>query len=318
MVKAAHDKGIAVMIDVVANHSGPVGDDFAQIYPLNQSSHYHADCQIEDWSNQWQVENCRLANLPDLDQSNPWVRQYLKDWVKHIVETFDIDGIRIDTIPEVPKDFWSEYKTSAGVFQMGEVFNGDTSYVGDYQNHVDGLFNYPMFFTIKDVFGNGHSMFEFRARYMDEYTKFKDIDALGLFMDNHDNARFLSQFSNRNAFKAAMAFALTERGIPFFYYGDEQFFNGGNDPYCRESLWNAMDTNSEGYKFIATINKARKAAQIWNQKFTEKYVLDNLYAFSRGDLLVGLTNRNDAINVNLGSPWPANTQVCNIFNASDC
>lgn len=175
-----------------------------------------------------------------------------------------------------------------------------------------------MFFTIKDVFGNGHSMFEFRARFIDEYSKFKDIDALGLFMDNHDNARFLSQFNNRNAFKAAMAFALTERGIPFFYYGDEQFFNGGNDPYCRESLWNAMDTNSEGYKFVATINKARKAAQIWSQKFTEKYVLDNLYAFSRGDLLVGLTNRNDTVNVHLGSPWPDNTEVCNIFNATDC
>lgn len=35
MVKAAHAKGIAVMVDVVANHSGPVGDDFSQVYPLN-------------------------------------------------------------------------------------------------------------------------------------------------------------------------------------------------------------------------------------------------------------------------------------------
>jgi alpha-amylase len=29
LVKAAHAKGIAVMVDVVANHSGPVGDDFS-------------------------------------------------------------------------------------------------------------------------------------------------------------------------------------------------------------------------------------------------------------------------------------------------
>ena len=41
---------------------------------------------------------------------------------------------------------------------MGECFNGDPAYVGDYQNHVDGLFNYPMFFTIKDVFGSEKSM----------------------------------------------------------------------------------------------------------------------------------------------------------------
>lgn len=88
MVKAAHEKGIAVMVDVVANHSGPVGDDFQQIYPLNLPEHYHSDCNIDDWNNQWQVENCRLANLPDINQQNPWVRQYLKDWVAYIVKEF--------------------------------------------------------------------------------------------------------------------------------------------------------------------------------------------------------------------------------------
>jgi alpha-amylase len=54
--------------------------------------------------------------LPDLNQQNPYVRQYLKDWVKKLVETYKFDGIRIDTIPEVPKDFWAEYTQSAGVF----------------------------------------------------------------------------------------------------------------------------------------------------------------------------------------------------------
>jgi glycosidase len=62
------------------------------------------------------IENCRLAGLPDLDQGNSYVRQYLKDWIKNLVNTYEFDGIRIDTIPEVPKDFWSEYGQSAGVF----------------------------------------------------------------------------------------------------------------------------------------------------------------------------------------------------------
>lgn len=85
MVNAAHNKGIAVMVDVVANHVAPVGDNFSQIYPFNQGEHYHSDCQIQDWGNQWQVENCRLADLPDLNQGNSYVRGYLKDWVKGIV-----------------------------------------------------------------------------------------------------------------------------------------------------------------------------------------------------------------------------------------
>lgn len=123
---------IWVMVDVVANHVGPVGDDFSSIYPLNQAGHYHSKCQIQDWGNQWQVENCRLADLPDLSQETPYVRQYIKDWIHKLVTTYNFDGIRIDTIPEVPKDFWSEFGQSAGVFQMGECFNGDPSYVGDY------------------------------------------------------------------------------------------------------------------------------------------------------------------------------------------
>jgi alpha-amylase len=67
MVKAAHDKGIAVMLDVVANHSAAIGNDFGQLYPLNKAEHYHQDCSIDDWNNQWQVENCRLSGLADLD-----------------------------------------------------------------------------------------------------------------------------------------------------------------------------------------------------------------------------------------------------------
>lgn len=66
MINTAHSMGIWVMVDVVANHVGPVGDNFSGIYPFNQASHYHNKCQINDWNNQNQVENCRLADLPDL------------------------------------------------------------------------------------------------------------------------------------------------------------------------------------------------------------------------------------------------------------
>jgi alpha-amylase len=90
-------------------------------------------------------------------------------------------------------------------------------------------------------------MFEIRDLYNYEQSVFQNVDILGSFMDNHDNARFLSHTSNWAAFKSAIAFAMTARGIPFFYYGDEQGFNGGNDPANRESLWNAMDTNADVY-----------------------------------------------------------------------
>ena len=153
------------MVDVVANHVAPIGTNYGSVTPFNQSYHYHSTCQITDFNNQSQVENCRLADLPDLDQSNSYVRTTLKDWVKNLVTTYGFDGIRIDTIPEVPKDFWSEFGASAGVFQMGEVFNGNPAYVGPYQNYVTGVFNYPMYYTIKDVFGSGQYMGNIKQRY---------------------------------------------------------------------------------------------------------------------------------------------------------
>jgi alpha-amylase len=36
--------------------------------------------------------------------------------VKDVVQKFNFDGIRIDTVPHVKKDFWKEYAASAGVY----------------------------------------------------------------------------------------------------------------------------------------------------------------------------------------------------------
>ena len=320
LVSAAHEKDIWVMVDVVANHVAPIGDDFSQIYPLNKSEHYHSDCDI-NWDDRNSVENCRLAGLPDLNQDNDYVRGYLKDWVKNIVSEYDFDGIRIDTIPEVPADFWSEYGESAGVFQMGECFNGDPAYVGPYQDHLTALFNYPMYYTISDVFGSSKSMYNIRDRYNQEESHFRDIDALGVFVDNHDNARFLHNHSgNKSGLRSAVTFALTSRGIPFTYYGSEQYYAGGNDPNNRESLWQDMNTSSDLYQMIAKIHAQRKASEIWNQEFVERYVEDNFYAFSRGEFLVALTNQGNDKEIKVTyTPFQDGETVCNIFfPTSDC
>lgn len=121
---------------------------------------------------------------------------------------------------------------------MGECFSGNPQYVGPYQGYVTALFNYPMYYTIDVVFGNGSDMGKIKSRYDDEAVYFKDIDILGPFVENHDNPRFL--YNHPNAFaqlRNAVVFSLTGRGIPFVYYGTEQYYNGGPDPLNRESLW---------------------------------------------------------------------------------
>jgi alpha-amylase len=87
-----------------------------------------------------------------------------------------------------------------------------------------------MYYSIKDVWAGGKTMYTIRNRYNEEQSKFKDISALGVFVDNHDNARFLNFQKNIHRFKNALAFSIYSIGIPFVYYGNEQGYAGGNDP----------------------------------------------------------------------------------------
>lgn len=107
-----------------------------------------------------------------------------------------------------------------------------------------------MYFTIKDVFQSGSSMRNIGQRISQQQGMFKDVDALGIFVDNHDNPRFLNGNPNWSPFKSALAFALTSRGIPIFYYGSEQAFAGGQDPNNREPMWKNFNRNHEIFLFV--------------------------------------------------------------------
>ena len=147
--------------------------------------------------------------MPDLKQENDFVRTTLLSWIKNLVSTYKIDGIRIDTIPEVPKWFWKQFSDSSGVFQVGEVFDGRLDYVSDYQNCcIDSVLNYPLYFTLKDVFMNGGSLREMEQSLANISKYFHDPSILGVFVDNHDNSRFLYSNGNVKRFRNAVAFSL--------------------------------------------------------------------------------------------------------------
>jgi glycosidase len=62
-----------------------------------------------------------------------------------MILTLTVDGLRIDTVKHVEKDFWPGYNDAAGVYCVGEVFSGDPAYTCPYQNYLDGVLNYPMY-----------------------------------------------------------------------------------------------------------------------------------------------------------------------------
>lgn len=63
----------------------------------------------------------------------------LPSWQSNIV-----DGIRVDTVRHVQKDFWPGFNKAAGVYCVGEVFDGDAGFTCPYQEVMDGVLNYPV------------------------------------------------------------------------------------------------------------------------------------------------------------------------------
>eukprot|EP00827_Trimyema_finlayi_P007056 TRINITY_DN935_c0_g1_i1.p1 TRINITY_DN935_c0_g1~~TRINITY_DN935_c0_g1_i1.p1 ORF type:complete len:529 (+),score=188.32 TRINITY_DN935_c0_g1_i1:60-1646(+) len=322
LIKACHAKDVWIMIDVVANHAGPVGFDYSQINPFNKAEHYHDNCDIVDWKNQWQVENCRLAGLPDLKQENSWVKDTLVKWIRDLVTNYDIDGIRIDTIPEVPKWFWSEFVQSANCYAVGECFDSDAKYVLGYQEQVGSLLNYPVYFTARSSFGYGQSMRNFESLYsylkqLEGQIKL-DQSLLATFVDNHDNPRFLNYQSDSRKFKSFIAYTLGCQGIPIVYYGSEQGYAGGQDPYNRETLWPNYNKNHELYKYIQLILSYRKKLAFQREGQLQCYADDDFYAFQRGQVFFAFTNKNYNIKRKVNYNTLNDGKYCNIFWKTDC
>lgn len=258
-------------------------------------------------------------SLPDLDQNHPFVRQTLIEWAKDFVNTYHIDGLRIDTIPHVSKGFWAEFSEAVGVYTLGEVLNMDLHYLAGYQGSVDAVLNYALYSTLNFAFQDNGTMNSIQQYYRDAYETWPDITTLGNFVNNHDNPRYLSKNSELQGFKSALAFSLSSVGIPIVYYGDEQAFSGGQDPLNREALWTDMNADSDIYNYLKTLNQFRKSTEFHLHDQIERYVDDNFYAFSRGNALFTFTNSLETQTRTITDhPYQEGAQICNIFKPDDC
>jgi len=144
------------MVDVVANHMGMENEYYADAVPFNNRNNYHNYCDISDndfqTHNMHNIQYCRLSYLADLNTEDSYVQSTLYDWIRSIVNTYGFDGIRIDTVPHVPVDFWKQFTKSSGVYSLGEVFDPDMNYHKSFMQGVDATLNYPFYYTVRDTF----------------------------------------------------------------------------------------------------------------------------------------------------------------------
>ena len=203
------------------------------------------------WMKKNLTEGWFFGILPDLNTENSTVAQYLLQNSIWWAETSGLDGYRVDTFPYVGRKFWAEWhaglrKLYPYLTTVGEVFHPDPSVTSFFTGGVkryDGIdsglstvFDFPMYFTIRDVLLRNAPVGRI-ADVLRHDTLYLHPERLVTFFANHDVPRFASEEGSSPAkHKLAFGLAITLRGIPQIYYGDEIGMPGGGDPDNRRDF----------------------------------------------------------------------------------
>ena len=315
LIKECHKKDIWVILDAVPNHMA--GDlDISTFIPFNESEHYHDNCDVVKNSSQEEKENCRIFGMPDLKQENKFVEQTLLNWLNDMINDYGFDGVRYADVANVPKWFWGEFSKVANVYSLGIVSSDDAEYVSDYQRYMDGIGDYPLFYIIRKSFND--SMLNLNDYYLNSHKKYISPQYNGIFLGNHDNPRFLYECKNKQLLRNAIILTLFYEGIPIFYYGDEQYFKGGKDPQNREVMFGKHNTSSDAYLLIKKANDIRKKEKIYEENMKEIFADDYVYAFSRGNILIVVSNVKKIERTFTEHNFKNNDILCNRLIDNDC
>ncbi|KAJ7470351.1 glycoside hydrolase family 13 protein, partial [Mycena latifolia] len=328
-----HRRNMYLMVDVVVNNvmATSMTPDYST-YFFKDESYYHPYCQV-DYSNITSEQQCWLGDqsvpLPDVDTENPTVVSEYSQWIADLVETYSIDGLRIDAAKHVKKSFWPGFAKSAGVFCMGEVFDPTVSTVSEFQgpDALDSVLNFPLYYALVAAFalpgpqnggGNMTALIDVLAQ---SKTAYKDTTLLGNFLSNHDLPRWHNMSVDPQTLYNAMTFTFLSDGIPVVYYGQEQDFSGAVDPYNREPLWPSNYTNTSSYQLISTLNQLRNFLVNTTDWATQDIdVLESNehgIAFQKGEVVTVLTNigspPQNFTNTVFQSPWPRGTVTIDVI-----
>lgn len=272
LVAAAHRRGLRVIQDQVANHTGPenpwVRDPPEPDWfhgsvsdPPVASFDYAplADPYASPAMRRAVTDGWFAGILPDLNQSNPDVARFdIQNSLWWLGET-GMDGIREDTFPMVPCRFWRRWdralqRAFPRVRMVGEVFDHRPWVTAYFERDCTApagaaaaaandpltVFDYPLYFAIRKVFAQGGT-FAAIAQVLAQDRLYRHPDRLVTFLGDHDVPRFLTAAGGPapaavRKLQLAFAFLLTMRGEPMIYYGDEIGMTGGKDPNNRHNF----------------------------------------------------------------------------------
>jgi alpha-amylase len=221
---------------------------------------FHNNGEIRDYNDTMQRELGELSGLDDFRTETAYVRTEMTRIYEYWIEQAGFDGYRVDTVQHVEMEFWRTWCPAIhafaaehgkpNFFMFGEVLNQSDAKCGSYTGtmgggpfKLDSVLDYTLYFKINSVFalanGSTKQLKDHYAAVAAHYDPSAQM-RLVTFLDNHDQPRFLSSHGandNMDRLKVALAFLYTARGIPCLYYGTEQGFDGGKDPFDREDMF---------------------------------------------------------------------------------
>ena len=256
-----HKRGMKLIQDAVYNHVG--------LYHFTVQ-----DPPMKDWLHQWPVftqttykdqtifdphaaasDTKKMTGgwftrqMPDMNESNPYVANYLIQHAIWSVEEFGVDGWRIDTYAynDLPfmnrcnKALLDEYPklTMFGETWVHGVPNQsyfcENNYNISFKSNLQATTDFQCLFygiqpAINENFGWTEGVNKLYTTAAQDFV-YKDAMREVIFLDNHDLNRFYSVVGeDTTKYKMGLAWLLTFRGIPELYYGDEILMTGFTNP----------------------------------------------------------------------------------------
>jgi glycosidase len=328
-----HRREMKLIMDYVTNHWGAqhwmIKDlptyDWINQFPGYKNSNYRMTTQYDPHvahiDHKYCVDGWFVRTMPDLNQRNPLVLNYLTQNAIWWIEYADLDGFRVDTysfndkegIAKWTKAIMEEYPDFNIV---GEVWMHDQAQISYWQKDspVGAIQSYNsnlpsvMDFTLHDaiivMFNEEEASWDkgiIKAyeNFVNDFL-YKDINNLLVFAGNHDTGRINEIYDNNiNKYKLAMTLVLTTRGIPQLYYGDEigmsgdkgkgdgdirRDFPGGweNDKINAFTKAGRDATQEEYYSFTKTLLNYRKDHDVLHfGKLLQYLPEENVYVYFR-------------------------------------
>ena len=258
-----HTRGMKNIMDYVTNHWGwqhwmykdlPTYDWIHQ-FPGFSQSNYRMTTQFDTNASQIDAKNCMdgwfVPSMPDLNQSNPLVLNYLKQNAIWWIEFADLDGFRVDTYSYNDKEGiskWTKAITDEYPYFniVGEVWMHNQAQMAYWQkdskigaiesfnSHLPSVMDFTLHDAISQVFNEDKfSWDKGMVKVYDNFTNdflYPNPNSLMTFIENHDTQRFNEIYKNDfKKYKMAMTLITTVRGIPQIYYGSELGMAGNKD-----------------------------------------------------------------------------------------